>query len=110
MMIFELRKLFLLTVSLLGLGAFPEAASAGSCENQTHGGNEYVVCTVEARDPNLQLFWQDDGGRPYRSFSNLSEALSAKGKTLLFAMNAGMYSDAFAPIGLYGRAVVNYDR
>jgi uncharacterized protein YigE (DUF2233 family) len=100
-MILDLRKLFLFIVSLLGLGALTRPAEAGLCESQAYESNDYIVCTVEAKNQHLQLFWQNDDGRPYRSFSNLSEALSAKGKTLLFAMNAGMYSDAFAPIGLY---------
>jgi uncharacterized protein YigE (DUF2233 family) len=101
MMIFDLRTLFLGVVSMLGLGAFTQSAEAGPCESQGYDGSGYVVCTVETRNADLELFWRDDNGRPYRSFSNLSEALSAKGKTLFFAMNAGMYSDAFAPIGLY---------
>ena len=41
-----------------------------------------------------------DGGL-YGGFSSLADALAAKGDTLAFAMNAGMYAPDYAPVGLY---------
>ena len=51
----------------------------------------------------------DASGRPYREFSALREALSAEGKQLAFAVNAGMYKEDFSPVGLFvaeGRELV----
>ena len=48
----------------------------------------------------LQLFWQDDAGRPYIGFRRLEAALATRGQRLAFAMNAGMYHADFGPVGL----------
>ena len=39
--------------------------------------------------------------KPYANFAALAAALSARGRKLRFAMNAGMFGDDFAPVGLY---------
>jgi len=96
-----LRRFWLLATGFCALGTFVERAESAPCESWTFEGSRYVVCTVEPDKANLRLFWKNSVGEPYRSFSNLAEAVSAKGETLVFAMNAGMYSDAYAPIGLY---------
>jgi uncharacterized protein YigE (DUF2233 family) len=49
----------------------------------------------------LQLFWRDDAGLPYRRFSALREALAIKDRQLVFAVNAGMYQPNFSPVGLF---------
>lgn len=75
------------------------------CARLSFEETSYIVCTVprdlKAKEGNLRLFWKDRSGQPYRRFSALSDALAAKGETLAFAMNAGMYSDEFVPVGLY---------
>lgn len=60
----------------------------------------YTVCTYDGARDELRL--ADRDGRTYlRSFENLSRALSEDRTRVRFAMNAGMFNDAGAPIGLY---------
>ena len=61
----------------------------------------FTVCQVDLNAEQLQLFWRDAAGRPYRQFSALREALKSKGKELAFAVNAGMYKEDYSPVGLF---------
>lgn len=87
--------------SLLGLsgGATAAAGDAPICTRTSFEGADYTVCTAEPTE--LQLHWRDADERPYRSFRALAAGLEAKGATLRFAINAGMYDTDFSPIGLY---------
>lgn len=76
-------------------------ALAQLCREVVYQGNRYSVCTVDVRTHPLRLFWQDARGEAIGSFNRLSELLAQQNKTLLFAMNAGMYNDSLQPIGLY---------
>ena len=60
----------------------------------------YTVCTYDGARDELRL--ADRDGRTYlRSFENLSRALSEDRTRVRFAMNAGMFNELGAPIGLY---------
>jgi uncharacterized protein YigE (DUF2233 family) len=74
---------------------------AVECGAKTAGGTSFAVCRVDLNKDHLELFWRDDAGRPYRQFSALREALQVKGKTLEFAVNAGMYKPDLSPVGLF---------
>ena len=64
----------------------------------------YSACSIDAEALNserysLQLFWQPSGGsKPLLTFANLVNTLP-KTQNLVFAMNAGMYNERYAPIG-----------
>ncbi len=63
----------------------------------------YSACRIDAQaltgdNYQLKLFWQDDNKQTLLSFDNLLSTLSSK-QTLVFAMNAGMYNERYAPIG-----------
>lgn len=77
----------------------PMAADAADCRDMTFEGASYTVCEVQA-DEDLRLFHSGPDGA-YGSFRNVDAALGAEGKTLGFAMNAGMYHRDLAPVGLY---------
>src|SRR5438067_553703 len=107
----KLAALFLLLIT----AAFAGEAEAGEapCRSLIFEGAGYTVCTFDTRDTRLSLYNLDDEGRPYGSFAALAADLAAKGKTLLFAMNAGMYDDSLKPVGLYvedGREVKRLNR
>jgi uncharacterized protein YigE (DUF2233 family) len=88
-------------------------AQAVECGTKTAGGTSFTVCRLNLVAERLELFWRDDAGRPYRQFSALREALAAKGRQLVFAVNAGMYQPDFSPVGLYvaeGRQYVPLNR
>jgi uncharacterized protein YigE (DUF2233 family) len=60
----------------------------------------YTVCTYEGAHDELRV--ADRAGRNYlRSFENLSRALGRDRARVRFAMNAAMFNDRGAPIGLY---------
>ncbi|APX13363.1 phosphodiester glycosidase family protein [Tateyamaria omphalii] len=84
---------------LLALSTLP--AWAVTCEDIRYESNRYTICTVDPTSEELRLFLYDDDGAPYGQFSAVNQALDGEGKTLSFAMNAGMYHDDRAPVGHY---------
>lgn len=76
------------------------SARADICEPQVFQDTKFIICTVKQKE-NLRLFWKGADGEPYRNFSKVADAATQDGKTLLFALNAGMYQVDFAPMGLY---------
>lgn len=75
-------------------------AAAAACREVAHEGRGYTVCEVAAGD-DLRLFLTAPDGRPYGTFDRVEQALAAEGRTLDFAMNAGMYHPDRRPVGLY---------
>ena len=93
------RLWFLLLAVFLGT-----AQARAACQAESFEGNDYTVCRFDLRQDRLQLFSLDGDGQPYGSFASLSDALARDGRTLAFAMNAGMYGEDLKPIGLYVEA------
>jgi uncharacterized protein YigE (DUF2233 family) len=79
----------------------PRAFAAEPCAEIAEGGASYTVCEFDARHASIRLFLRDGDNETYGAFSRLAADLSGKGERLVFAMNAGMYSEDFSPIGLY---------
>ena len=77
----------------------PVAAEASECRDTSFEGASYTLCDVTLGE-DLRLFQSGPDGA-YGSFRRLNETLEAEGKTLGFAMNAGMYHRDLAPVGLY---------
>jgi uncharacterized protein YigE (DUF2233 family) len=86
----------------LGFGLFTVigAAEAG-CGLQQSLGQSYTVCQFESGGVQFELFNLDAAAEPYRYLGNLARDLKQQGKTLSFAMNAGMFDENQRPIGLY---------
>jgi uncharacterized protein YigE (DUF2233 family) len=76
-------------------------AEPALCSAQSFAGNDYSVCKVDLRSSRIELFNLDDQGMPLASFRAVAEKLSKSGRTLAFAMNAGMFDENLKPIGLY---------
>lgn len=74
---------------------------AAQCRDAAHAGNTYTLCEVDLREDDLRLFLRDTNGTVFGHFSQVNAALAAQGKQLGFAMNAGMYHENRAPVGLY---------
>lgn len=64
-------------------------------------GKRATVCRVNLQKATLELHSRDGSGQPIKTFSRLAAVLKANGKTLTFAMNAGMYHANFSPVGLF---------
>ena len=92
-------RILLALITLVLMAA--TARAEGPCEPLVFEDQPYTVCQFDLRRDALALYNLDAEGRPYGSFTALAAALSAQGKTLVFAMNAGMFNDGLKPIGLY---------
>lgn len=102
MTMFSPKRLALATVLLLVASiAAPQSVLARPCEAQIFEEAKYIVCTATPGRNELQLFWKDSRGEPYRRFPAIAKSVADKGRSLVFAMNAGMYLTNFSPIGLY---------
>ena len=94
-----MRWIFALALTIAG--SLP--AWAG-CAADSFEGNAYVVCRFDLRQEWLALYNLGPDGEPYGSFTALDKALKAEGKSLAFAMNAGMFDERLKPIGLHVEA------
>lgn len=93
---FNFRALAGLLV-LAVLFALPQQAAA-ACRDMAFDGASYTLCDVALSD-DLRLFHSGPDG-VLGSFSAVDQTLAPLGKTLGFAMNAGMYHPDRAPVGL----------
>ena len=59
------------------------------------------VVSFTARAADVKMYWKDDKGKIFGSIRSLKEHLQKNNNTLRFAMNAGMYKEDGAPLGLY---------
>lgn len=80
---------------------FAPAAALAACREEAGGAARYAVCEFNSQTDDIRLFRNGADGVPYAEFSRLAAALEAQGRTLLFAMNAGMYHKDRTPVGLY---------
>ncbi len=71
------------------------------CAVHDFQGSRFVVCTFDARHQDLRLYSRAGAGGYLRSFDEVRAALGRDTRNVRFAMNAGMFNDAGAPIGLY---------
>ena len=71
------------------------------CRDLDASGNAYTICTVDTKTDHLGLFWKDTDGKPFGTFDQLAASLSRERRSLVFAMNAGMFQTDLSPVGLY---------
>ena len=76
-------------------------ARAENCAAVAFDGADYTVCAFDLRRDEIRLAWRGPNKAPYGNFSALAEDLHAKGRSLRFAMNGGMYQEDLSPAGLY---------
>ncbi|MFL5731276.1 MAG: phosphodiester glycosidase family protein [Cytophagaceae bacterium] len=90
---FQNRRLqFFFLILLAGLISFRPASTP----------HTKILCYhADLRTQELKLYWKDDQGKIFGSFQNLKNYLTKNDKTLIFAMNGGMYSKSQSPQGLY---------
>ena len=92
----RISSLFLAIVAYLAAAGACQAA----CRNETIEAARYVICEFDTRD-GIELFLRDDAGTTLGQFDKVRDALAKRGRTLAFAMNAGMYHEDRSPVGLY---------
>jgi len=89
----------LLPLACLAACSSPEAAPTSACVVQELEGDRFTVCSFDPRSQELRLVWQAADGTAYRTFAALARDVDSA--NVAFAMNAGMYDAAGAPIGLH---------
>ena len=72
-----------------------------TCTERSFDGLAFTACEVDPRTDALRLFLDAPSGEKFGQFSSIDNTLQDEGKVLAFAMNAGMYHDDRAPVGLY---------
>jgi uncharacterized protein YigE (DUF2233 family) len=85
----------------LALGAASGTASA-ACAPKDFDNARFTVCAFDPAHDDIRLFLDGPDGKPYGSLGALAAALKAKGKTLVFAMNAGMFGEDRFPMSRTG--------
>lgn len=76
------------------------SAPAEECRQERFEQARYSVCEVDLTQDDLRLFLRDASGEAFGTFSRVEDSLGL-GRRLGFAINAGMYHDDLAPVGLY---------
>ncbi len=69
------------------------------CRQASHEGVAYFACTVDPADFTIRLHHSGADGKPYGSLEAFLK--TEAGQTSLVAMNAGMYHEDLAPVGLH---------
>jgi uncharacterized protein YigE (DUF2233 family) len=101
-----IRSSLLLALALTACGPAAEApevpagAAASACERRDFEGSAFTLCRYDRRRDEIAFFLDGRNGR-LRSLAALETELGPRARRLRFAMNAGMYDEAGAPIGLY---------
>ncbi|MGH6950774.1 MAG: phosphodiester glycosidase family protein [Vitreimonas sp.] len=72
-----------------------------ACVTRMFEGSRFIVCAFDTRRHQLRLVSEGPDGQHLRSFTALQAALGRDARRVRFAMNAGMFNPAGAPIGLY---------
>ena len=75
-------------------------ASAVEFSTVEFAGKHFTVCRVETGRERLELFHRDDAGLPFKTFDRLASQAQARGRKLVFAMNAGMFHPDYSTVGL----------
>jgi len=95
-----MNKATIVLCFVAALGYSSAAAADSGCRGEEFKDVHYTVCSFDLRSDDIRVFWRDNGGEPFRTFSALAEQLGAEKKVLDFAMNGGMYQDDLSPVGL----------
>jgi uncharacterized protein YigE (DUF2233 family) len=75
-------------------------AQALACESVVFEDVPFTTCQIDLAQDELRLFLRDSDGAIYGSFGRVEQALPP-GRRLGVAMNAGMFHEDRAPVGLY---------
>ena len=69
--------------------------------NKQKDDDRIISYVVNPKEKDLQLYWKDDKGQILGSIQHLKTFVEGKHRSLVFAMNGGMYTKAQTPQGLF---------
>jgi uncharacterized protein YigE (DUF2233 family) len=90
-----------LLASLLLLCLPGIAAAAPECTRARFDGAPFTYCRIDLTTDPMRLWLRDGEGDILGTFDNVESRLRREGLRLGVAMNAGMYHEDRAPVGLY---------
>ena len=80
----------------------------GAALQQLHGQvkcsiqQDYAVAELPSSEvKNIQMFYKDQSGSRFWNIWNVKQSVEKQGKQLVFAMNGGMYTPLYKPVGLF---------
>jgi uncharacterized protein YigE (DUF2233 family) len=76
-------------------------AAWAECRDIVFSNSSFTACSFDLRTELIGIYNLDETGQPLGSFDNLAGMLDQQGKTLTFAMNAGMFGQDLKAIGLF---------
>jgi prepilin-type processing-associated H-X9-DG protein len=83
---------------MLLVAALPRVYGQVICSIQ----QDYAVAEVPSSEvKNIQMFYKDYSGNRFWNIWNVKQSIEKQGKQLLFAMNGGMYTPLYKPVGLF---------
>ncbi len=88
-------------LAMVIFSAWPRASEPPPCVVHTFEGSRFTVCSFDPSRDRMRLISRDTDGDYVRSFADLATYLGDDAERVRFAMNAGMYDEAGAPIGLF---------
>ncbi len=91
------NKLFL----AIGLSGLTVVGLISFANNKVSVDDKILSYTVDSKSQDLQFYWKDDSAKTFKSILNLKTWLDGKHKTLVFAMNGGMFKQDNSPQGLF---------
>lgn len=63
---------------------------------------DYAVAEVPSSEvKHIQMFYKDQSGNRFWNIWNVKQSVEKQGKQLVFAMNGGMYTPLYKPVGLF---------
>lgn len=85
------RAIVAILMSIFVGGAAPAMAGPGG----------YTVHVVDPAKDDISLHWKEANGQRIGSIGRLAAEIKARGQTLVFATNGGIFEKNYTPLGLY---------
>ncbi|MGI8597765.1 MAG: phosphodiester glycosidase family protein [Chitinophagaceae bacterium] len=63
--------------------------------------DRFISYKLDPKKETIQLFWKDEIGDKINTLHNLNDYVSKRKQKLLFAMNCGMFTPEYSPVGLF---------
>lgn len=93
------KKISYLLLSLFLISCSSKSGDS-KVENTIVSESPFLTYTADLKKDSLQLFWKDYEGNILKTFENLKRLVESENRTLLFAMNGGMFKKDYSPQGL----------
>ena len=94
-------KTFAAIWTIVSLWLISAAPTWADCRDISFEDVPFTICETHPAESDIRLFLNDDDQTLLGSFESVNEKLTREGKSLDFAMNAGMYHPDRRPVGLY---------